>query len=281
MKPADDIRKLFHRAELTTNAQTHERVFQDVLDAQQATVARSPAQPAIGRFIMRHPITKYGVAALIALAALVGLSLFKETADVAWAIEQSIEALSKYRALVLEGSASERAWDEDGTPELQPIKMWAVADPNQTMIEKYRFELDGVARLATDGRKTWKYEPQANRVTIKSRPYVASELWLGSRLLEQLKDLRETGVITHWQESAGEQRVLLSIAWEDRRWDGPRSMRLEFDRHSKLLIGFKRWETANWEGPATVVAEKITYYEALPEALFELDIPPGVTVVEE
>ena len=287
MKPADEIRKLFDRAELTTHPQTHEKVFQDVLDAQQATVAPSPARPERWRSVMRHPITKYAVAALIVLAAIVGLSLFRETTNVAWAIEQSIEALSKYRALVLEGSASQRAWDEDGSQELQPVKMWAVADPNQTRIEKYRFELDGVPMLATDGRKTWKYEPQAHRLTIRNHPYVAAEISLGSRFLQQLKEFRDSGVITHWQETAtddsetGKQRVLLSIAWQDARWNGPRSMRLEFDRQSKLLVGFEQWENADWQGPPTVVTEKITYYETLPDDLFKLEIPPGATVVEE
>ena len=236
---------------------------------------------------MRHPITKYAVAALIVGAALVGLSLFRETTTVAWAIEQSIEALSEYRALVLEGSSSQRAWDEDGSLELQPVKMWAVADPNQTRIEKYRFELDGVPMLATDGHKTWKYEPQANRLTIKNHPYVASECSLGSGFLEQLKEFRETGVITQWQETATSDpntraaRILLSIAWEDGRWNGPRSMRLEFDQKSKLLIGFTQWEKLDWDGPPSIVAEKITYYETLPDDLFVLEIPPGATVVEE
>ncbi len=288
MKPADDIiKRLFQNAELTTHSQTHEKVFQDVLDAQRTNTAPSPAQPERWRYLMKHPITRYSIAALIALTAIIGLSLFHETGNVAWAIEQSIEALSKYRALVLEGSASQRTWDEEGSLELQPVKMWAVADANQTMIEKYRFELDGTPILATDGQRTWKYEPQAQRLTIKNHPYVAAEISLGSRFLEQLKEFRDSGVITHWQESAtqdpntGQQRVLLSIAWEDSRWNGPRSMRLEFDRNSKLLISFKQWETLDWEGLPSIVTSDITYYETLPDRLFKLEIPPGATVVEE
>ena len=287
MKPADDIKKLFDDAELTTDPQAHDKVFQDMLDAQQETNAPSPVQPERWRLIMRHPITKYAVAAVIVLAAIIGLSLFRETGSTAWAIEQSIEAVSKYRALVLEGSASEKAWDAEGSVELQPIKMWAVADANQTMIEKYRFELDGTPMLATDGQKTWKYEPQAHRLTIRNRPYVASECALGSGFLEQLKEFRDKGVITQWQETTtqdpdtGAARILLSIAWEDDRWNGPRSMRLQFDRRSKLLIGFQQWENADWQDPPSIVSEKLTYHESLPDDLFHLEIPPGATVVEE
>jgi len=236
---------------------------------------------------MRHPITKYAIAATIVVVAIVGFSLFHGTGGVTWAIEQSIEALGKYSALLVEGSASERAWTEDGSLALRPIRMWAVADADQTVIEKYRFELDGVTMLTTDGQKTWKYEPQANRVTIKNRPYVASECWLGSGLLEQLKEARDTGIITHWEETSGKdpatgkQRVFLRVAWLDGRWNGPRSMRLEFDLESKLLVSMKQWENAHWEDPATLVAEKVTYYESLPDDLFEFPIPPGATVVEQ
>jgi outer membrane lipoprotein-sorting protein len=287
MKPAADIERLLQNAELTTNPQTHEKVFQDLLDAQQGTDAHSPAQPEIWRFVMRHPMTKYGVAALIVLAAIVGLSLFKDTGNVAWAIEQSIEAVSKYRAIIIEGSSAERTWDPEGGLELQPIKMWGVANADQTGIEKYRFELDGVTMLVTDGEKTWKYEPQAHRVTIRNRPYVASECSLGSQLLEQLKDFREQGILTRWHESVrrdpatDSQRIVLRIAWEAARWNGPRSVRIEFDRESKLPVSFKQWENADWQGTATLNATTMTHYETLPDEVFTYDIPEGATVIED
>ena len=285
MKPADEIRRLFQNAGLSTRRDTHERVFEEVLSAHQQAIAASPARPEIWRFAMRHPMTKYAVAAAVVLAAILGLALFHRTSRVTWAIEQSIEALSKYNAMLVEGSASEQAWTKDGSPELRPTRIWAVANADQTMIEKYRFEFDGVTMLTTDGHKTWKYEPQANRLTIQNRPYVASECWLGSGLLEQTKDARDAGIITHWEETFGKdpatgtQRVLLSVAWLDGRWDGPRSMRFEIDLESKLLIGAKLWENANWEGPASFVGEKITHYESLPDDLFEMEIPAGATVV--
>jgi len=46
-------------------------------------------------------------------------------------------------------------------------------------------------------------------------------------------------------------------------------------------INLKQWENANWEGPPSVVSEKITFYESLPDSLFEFEIPEGATVVEE
>jgi len=286
MKPADEIRRLFEDAELSTQPGTHERVFTDVLGAYDRTIADSPAKPEIWRFAMRHPSTRYAVAAVLVLAAIVGISLFHRTGSIAWAIEQSIEALSKYDAVIVEGWDSERSWRQDGSLELRPTRMWAVADADQTMVEKYRHEVDGVPTLVTNGEKTWRYDPQTNTVRIENRPYVASECWF-SRLLEQLRDFREAGGITEWEEArgkdpaTGKQRVFLTVAWLDGRWNGPRSMWFEFDVESKLLIGMKQWENANWEGPATFVADKITYHESLPDDLFEFEIPEGAKIVEQ
>lgn len=287
MKPADDIKKLFDKAELTTDSQTHEKIFQDVLDAQQETTAPPPAQPEIWRLVMKNPVTKYAIAALIVLAALVGLSLFKGSGNTAWAIDQSIEAVSKYRGLLIEGWDSERSWTEDGSSELRPSKTWALANADQTMVEKYRDEMDGVAILVTNGTKTWRYDPETNTVRVEDRPYVAGECWIGRSFLEFLKEWRDSGVITRWQEAAsqdpntGDERIILSIGWEAARWNGPRSVRLEFDRQSKLPVSFEQWENANWQGPPTLIAETITYYETLPDHLFQFEIPPGATVIEE
>ena len=54
-------------------------------------------------------------------------------------------------------------------------------------------------------------------------------------------------------------------------------MRLEFDPESKLLVSMRQWENAEWKDPPSHVAEKITYYESLPDDLFQYEIPPGVT----
>ncbi len=286
MKPADDIKKFFQSAGLTTHPDTHEQVFEDVLRAYQRMIANSPAQPEIGRWIMRHPVTRYGIAAVLVLAAVVGFTMFRHTGNAAWAIEQSIQALSQYRAVLVEGSDTERCWREDGSLEPRPMKTWAVANADQTMVEKYRDEVNGVAILVTNGRKTWRYDPQTNTVRIENRPYVAGECWFSS-LLEQLKKGRETGIITDWKETAGPDpapgrpRIFLACAWQDPRWNGPRSMRFEFDRESKLLVRFQQWENAAWEGPASLTGDKITCYESLPDELFEFEIPPRATVIEQ
>jgi hypothetical protein len=286
MKPADDIKKFFQSAELTTHPDIHERVFEDVLRVHQRVMATPPAQPEIGRRIMKSPVIRYGIAAVLVLAAVVGFTMFRRSGNTAWAIEQSIQALGQYRAVLVEGTDTQRCWQENGSLEPRSMKMWAVANADQTMVEKYRDEVNGVAVLVTNGRKTWRYDPQTNTVRIENRPYVASECWFGP-LLEQLKKGRDAGILTRWDETIGRDpatgrpRIFLACAWQDRRWNGPRSVRIEFDRESKLPVRLQQWENTAREGPATLTVERITCYDSLPDDLFEFQIPPGAMVLEQ
>ncbi|HUT46433.1 MAG TPA: hypothetical protein VMX36_09110 [Sedimentisphaerales bacterium] len=286
MKSADKIKQYFKKAELGIHPETDEQVFADVLQARQKFRENVPAVPDnIWRIIMKNPMTKI-VAAVLVVACLIGVFMFYGTSGVAWAIEQSIEAVSQYKAVVVEGLESERTWREDGSLEQKPFKAWAVANKDQTMVEKYRHEAEGIPFITTNGKKTWRYDLQTNTVRIENRPYIASECWCGGQFLEQLKSFRESVLPTHWEETyckdprTGKQRVLLRIAWLTERFNGPRSIVIEIDVESKLLVGLKQWENAKWEGPATLVVEKITYHKNLPDELFEFEIPEGATVIE-
>lgn len=74
--------------------------------------------------------------------------------------------------------------------------------------------------------------------------------------------------------------MVLKIAWTHARFSGPRSLRLEFDLESKLLVRMQQWENATWQGPACLTVNKITYHEVLPDTLFEFEVPAGSTVIE-
>ena len=284
MKSADKIKQFFKNAELSIHPETDEQVFADVLHARQRITKNVPAVPEKKwRIIMKSPLAKLAVVAVLVIACVTGVFMFTRTSGVAWAIEQSIEAVSQYKAVLVEGSES--FLNEDGKLQMRKGKSWAVANEDQTKVEKIRIEVEGVPTIITNGRETWRYDQQTNTVT-KNLPYGTAEVWIGSRLLEQLKTFRESGLITKWEvtdgkdSATGKQRIFLTCAWLDERYNGPRSLWLEIDSQSNLLVGLKQWENADWEGPAQYVAEKITYYENLPDELFELEIPEGATVIE-
>jgi len=113
MKSADKIKQYFKKAELSIHPETDEKVFADVLHARQKIKENVPAVPEnIWRIIMKSPLTKFAAAVVLIVACLISVFIINETSSVAWAIEQSIEALSKYNAVLVEGSES--FLDEDG-----------------------------------------------------------------------------------------------------------------------------------------------------------------------
>ena len=126
----------------------------------------------------------------------------------------------------------------------------------------------------------------SNTVHIENHGYVASECWCGSEFLEQLKAAYNAGILTEWEvkygkdPATGRERAYLTFSMPQGP-PSPRSMWIEFDVESKLPISFKQWENPDWDGPAQVVVEKITYYESLPDELFEFEIPEGAKVIEE
>jgi outer membrane lipoprotein-sorting protein len=281
MREAFKIDKLIKDLKTTADPELDRRI--DTLIEQHETIPPEPL--TIWRIIMKNPLTKLAVAAVLAIACVTGLFIFNQTTSVAWAIEQSIEAVNRYKAVIVEGSDSELTWIEGGSLELRPFKAWAVANEDQKMIEKYRHEVNGVPIITTNGQKTWRYDSQTNTVRIENRPYIASECWCGSQFLEQIKSFLGEDIpnweVTYSKDPATDkQRAFLKIAWLEERYNGPRSMWLEFDVESKLPVGIKQWENAKWEGPPALVVEKITYYENLPDELFEFEIPDGATVIE-
>jgi outer membrane lipoprotein-sorting protein len=279
MRETFKIDKLIKDLKTTADPELDRRI--DTLIEQHETIPPEPL--TIWRIIMKNPLTKLAVAAVLAIACVTGVFIFNQTTSVAWAIEQSIEAVSKYNAVLVEGAES--FLDEDGRLQTRKGKTWAVANEDQTKVEKVRIEVEGVPSIITNGSQTWRYDPQTNTV-IKNLSYGTAEIWIGSRLLDQLKTFRESGLITKWKvtegkdSTTGKRRIFLSCAWLDERYNGPRSLWLEIDSQSNLLVGLKQWENADWEGPAQYVAEKISYYESLPDELFEFEIPEGATVIE-
>jgi hypothetical protein len=79
MNPADDIRKLFQKAELSIRPDADEQVFQDVLQARQKANQNSTLTWSRWRMTMRNPITKLAVAALIVVACVAGIVMWTGT----------------------------------------------------------------------------------------------------------------------------------------------------------------------------------------------------------
>ncbi|HUV62783.1 MAG TPA: hypothetical protein VMW24_02740, partial [Sedimentisphaerales bacterium] len=79
MSSADDIRRLFEKADLSIQPDADERVFEDVLQARRKTKENSGLTWSRWRMTMRNPITKLAAAAVIAVAGIAGIVMWTGT----------------------------------------------------------------------------------------------------------------------------------------------------------------------------------------------------------
>jgi len=79
MRPADGMRRMFREAELGVRPEADERVLNDVLEAHQRSDTKRASTRRIGRKAMRNPITKLAIAAVVTVACIVGLFMWKGT----------------------------------------------------------------------------------------------------------------------------------------------------------------------------------------------------------
>ena len=79
MNSADDIRRLFKRADLGIQPDVDEQVFQDVLQARQKTKENSGLTWSRWRMTMRNPITKLAAAAIITVAGIASIVMWTST----------------------------------------------------------------------------------------------------------------------------------------------------------------------------------------------------------
>jgi hypothetical protein len=89
MRPAENIEKLIKNINIETNARTDDVVLDEVVRAFEKSKKLVPSevegketadvQPSIWRIIMKSPINKLATAAIVAIACLIGLSLWKGT----------------------------------------------------------------------------------------------------------------------------------------------------------------------------------------------------------
>ena len=98
MSSADKLKRFFKRAELHINSECDEKIFQDVLNAQQKTIKSRPVQPVnIGRIFMKSTLIKFAAAAIVIIACMAGFTMFKQTSSIALAnVLTQIENIDAY-----------------------------------------------------------------------------------------------------------------------------------------------------------------------------------------
>jgi len=101
MKSAEDIKKYFQKSTLSTNSDRHEAIFETIQRAQDQSGTTEPAfnRFSFRSFIMKSPLVKISVAAVVIIACLIGLSFWRTTGSgIALAdVLAQIEKVGAYR----------------------------------------------------------------------------------------------------------------------------------------------------------------------------------------
>jgi len=261
MRPSEDVKRLIKNIPVNTNVQRDDEILDDVLNTfEQSRNAQSAfPQPSLWRIIMKSRISKFA-AAIIAVGVVLSFLASERLNTPAWAIEQTIEALRDLKAVYIVGTFP------SGTAEI-----WMRANDVATQSTSVVVRGSHGAITWTKDGSTYHYEPSQNTVYYENAITVGMAQWLGSDLLEMLSQPKNTKVVCGKDAATGRDRAMLFCSLIDVH--GPQSWIIEFDVASKLPVAFKQWQNLDRSGPPKFEAFKLTYYEDLPDSVFNVEIP--------
>ena len=269
MRPAEEIKKLLKNVPVHTNSQKDQQVLDDVLYAMDKSQNAQPAsyQPNIWRTFMKNNISKLA-ATIIIIAIAFSFLVFDNLNNTAWALTDAIEALKDYQAVYMVGSFP------GGTAEV-----WMRANESKTQSADAIVKgSNGTITWTKDG-STYHYEPSQNTVYFEHALTLGMSQWLGPELLEMLSHVENAEMVRGKDSATGRERVMLMCSMIDVH--GAQSWIIEFDAVSKLPVSMKHWQNLDRSGPPSFDAFKITYYEKLPDSMFEVHIPGSPAYVEK
>lgn len=244
------------------------RTLADALRAMQETRPQTaPLGREMWRTIMTSKASRWTAAAAVVGVALF-LAFFGSFTRPAWALADAIEALKDYRAVHQVGAFP------GGTAEI-----WMRANEDKTHSTEVVVRTShGTVTWTRDG-STYHYEPGENTVYYEHALTVGMTQWLGPELLELFGAAENAKTVRGKDPATGRDRVLLMCSLIDVH--GPQSWTIEFDGVSKLPVAIKRWPNLDRSGPPSFDAFRITYYEDLPDTVFDVHIPSEAKYVEK
>jgi len=264
----------------TPDPDHRDKLEQDLLTA---LTKQTPRQIKIWRTIMKTKIAKLATAAAIILIAVLGITLLEKSTTPAWAIEQTIEALKKFNAVYISGSVSgdftsSGAFRPDDTSQ-HGFNLWARANEDHTQSSNFRLQIDDGQIRWVQENDTYHYDPSSHKLHIIRGEKASISPWIGPDLLQTLEQITDDWQVLYATDPAtGRERAIVTCS--HKHAPRPKSWRLEFDLETKLLVSFKQWHNLYWQGKPNFDAQKIIYYENLPDEVFEFEIPKDVEITE-
>jgi hypothetical protein len=233
----------------------------------------------IWRTIMKSKISKLSTAASILAVAALSIIFINKSASPTWAVEHTVEALESFNAVHISGTVIA---PEDGLQ--RGFNLWARANEDHTQSDDFWLETDDGIINSVQGNDLYHYDRNQNtvRILLGKKASIGS-IWTASDFLQVLEQTKDVSQVLYGKdaETARERAFVTCRSRQNSNTQKGKSWWFEFDLQTQLPVRFKQWDNTECEGKPAFDAQKIVYFEDLPDYLFDLEIPEGATVIEQ
>lgn len=154
MTHADKIQKAFEQLNTKSTPALRQRILSDATQAMEQTISVPARKQDAWRLIMKAKTTRFAAAAIILMAAVVGLTVFNGSQ--AYALEQTVAAFENIRCLhVIRNDASGAIEDE----------RWIEINPDGSQ-GRYRQDTRGKLLVVDDGHTRFVFDREKNTVLL-------------------------------------------------------------------------------------------------------------------
>ncbi len=273
MKRTQDISEVLRQLHVPASSELDERVHGEIVKAG-TSAPTAPSRPGltIGQtfaLFLKKKSTRYTLATTLGLVLLAGFVLNHLTTS-AWAMEQAIEALKKYKAVHITGYVT------TGNKTV-PLDAWAQSDATGNCVQT-GLAKSGSITVWTKDNKTYVYDETHKTVLVEPGITFGLNPWLGPKLLALMASMKDYKAFQGEDPATGQKRVIVTCSIEN--LTGPQSFLMEFDVRTKLPIGMKSWRNLKQEGAPSCRFEKILYFEDLPQSAFTFQPPEGTPITD-
>ena len=278
MRPSDNIENMFTQTHIETNTDVDKVVLDDAIRAMSKSKQKMPVcnRPDVRRIIMKSKITKFAAAAVVLIAIVLSITIFDNTAQIAYAIEQSIKASHTVETLHLRFSGN--AGVDEAYMKYDPLGK----------LESARLEIP----QSSDGPKTIVWSNNIAKVWMHSKKMVRviREPGMAKKMEEMAVDFDPKRTLQNLYEmqQKGEQDVKITEPEEEGDLitievvHGKGRDVLYVDPASKLLVRFEKQVLNDQDYVVTDAMEISGYNEPIDENVFTLgDLPKDVFVVDK
>ncbi len=267
-RPRDTERSLqAYLANLPTpgGAEVDERVLAEALTTMHRAKNQRAAQHGrlTWRTIMTSRVSK--LAAAVIIGAVLFVTLFGQLTKPAWAIEQAIKAMEKYKG------CNVTVIDSGGLV----FDCWAKAAPSGELSDEIVLKGSNGALVWVKDNKTYYYNPQGKTVEVDDAKTAGFSPWLGPELFTMVSKADDAKTVLGKDPATGRGRVVMTGSLVTAV--GPISWSIEFDVETKLPVSYTQWNNTRRSGAPKYSIVKITYFEDLPDSFLAVDIPRHVS----